>query len=379
MKLVFLSHDSSCTGGAQKCLLDLIKGIRQIHPDWQIYLIFPSQGDFVEACQTYIDGYLIVKMQWWLMEQEKTNSIKKNISYWTHSLKPILKIKRFLKRIQPNQTISNTLVLPHLAIASRWMGISHTWFLHEIPETWHNIALLAGTKQTLKLVNLLSDYVLVPSDYAYRYYQTYLNKSKMHVILQAVEPPPSTSHDTASFSRPSNYSVLLVGAFDTNKGQLELLQAVRLIQQAQNNIHLFLIGPDIGEMDTCIKYVHENSMEEVVEIHPFTSDIYSFYQRTDIVAVCSQTETFGRVAVEAQLCGLPVILANTSANTERITDGVNGLLYEKGNIHDLACKIESLRPKEARQRIRQNLQPEELAKTFSAAAFAQRFCHIITN
>lgn len=377
MKIVFLSHDSSCTGGAQKCLLDLIKGIRQIHPDWQIYLIFPEHGDLVEACQPYINGYLIVKMRWWLMEQKRTLSIKKRFSYWLHSIKPIVKIIRFLKKTQPNQTISNTIVLPHLALASRWAGLTHTWFLHELPGTWQNLALLEGTSKTLKLVSQLSHHVLIPSEYAYRYYQNFIEKSKMQVILQAVE---LAIHNDRSILPKSNiYSVLLVGAFDTNKGQLELLQAVQLIQQSKKNIYLYLIGPDIGEMNACKKYIQDNQMEDIVEIHPFTSDIYSFYQRTDIVVVCSETETFGRVAVEAQVCGLPVILANTSANTERVIDGVTGLLYEKGNIQDLACKIESLRPDEIRQRIQQNLHPEKLAKTFSTKAFAQRFCHIINS
>lgn len=59
--------------------------------------------------------------------------------------------------------------------------------------------------------------------------------------------------------------------------------------------------------------------------------------------VCSTFETFGRVAVEAQKCGLPLILSDVGANPERIEDGVNGLLYQKGNIAELAEKIEILR------------------------------------
>lgn len=378
MTLVFLSHDSSCIGGAQKCLLDLIKGIKQIHPNWEIYLISPGQGDLVEACQPYINGYLIVRMKWWLMEQKKVHSVKKMISYGIHSIKPILRIRRFLQKKQVDYAISNTLVLPHLALACQWTGISHTWFVHEIPDlTWHNMALLTGTRKTLKLVNQLSEHVLVPSDYAYRYYQTYLTPSKLHVIVQAVELP--LSNEATPLSNNDNYSVLLVGAFDSNKGQLELLQAAHLIHQSHKKINVYLIGPDCGEMNSCIQYVQENGMEDFVEIHPFTSDIHSYYRHTDLVVVCSQVETFGRVAIEAQLCGLPVILANTSANTERIIDGVNGLLYEKGNIQDLACKIEELRPKEIRQRMRQNLNLKELATTFSASAFAQRFCNILLN
>ena len=39
MKLVFLSHVSDCAGGAQRCLLDLLRGLKHIHPDWEICLM----------------------------------------------------------------------------------------------------------------------------------------------------------------------------------------------------------------------------------------------------------------------------------------------------------------------------------------------------
>ena len=40
MKLVFLSHVSDCAGGAQRCLLDLLRGLKRIHPDWHSIWFF---------------------------------------------------------------------------------------------------------------------------------------------------------------------------------------------------------------------------------------------------------------------------------------------------------------------------------------------------
>ena len=71
--------------------------------------------------------------------------------------------------------------------------------------------------------------------------------------------------------------------------------------------------------------------------------------------VCSTFETFGRVAVEAQKCGLPLILSDVGANPERIEDGVNGLLYQKGNIAELAEKIEILRDENVRKMLSKNI------------------------
>ena len=56
MKLVFLSHVSDCAGGAQRCLLDLLRGLKRIHPDWQLYMVLPGPGDLLDACSPYLDG-----------------------------------------------------------------------------------------------------------------------------------------------------------------------------------------------------------------------------------------------------------------------------------------------------------------------------------
>ena len=90
MKLVFLSHVSDCAGGAQRCLLDLLRGLKRIHPDWQLYMVLPGPGDLLDACSPYIDGYRFLQMEWWLVgkdmdigTREKLSYIRKPVSY-TH-------------------------------------------------------------------------------------------------------------------------------------------------------------------------------------------------------------------------------------------------------------------------------------------------------
>ena len=63
MKLVFLSHSNDCTGGAQRCLLDLLRGIKQNHPEWEVYMIFSGQGDLIDICSGYINGYYILRSE----------------------------------------------------------------------------------------------------------------------------------------------------------------------------------------------------------------------------------------------------------------------------------------------------------------------------
>ena len=115
-----------------------------------------------------------------------------------------------------------------------------------------------------------------------------------------------------------------------------------------------------------------------VTIIPFTEHIEMYYLLVDVLVVCSGFETFGRVAVEAQKCDLPVILSNVGANPERIQDGVNGLLYAKGDIGDLVAKIEMLRDGHVRSNFVEQIKSIGLER-YSIASFASQFCDSIKS
>lgn len=373
MKLLFLSHDSGCTGGAQKCLLDLLKGIKRNYPGCQIYMIFPMQGDFIEACSPYLDGFRIIRMKWWLIGGNHSIAIKKKISYSYKLLRNSIKLVRYLHEIKPDYGITNTIVIPHLAISCKLLGIKHYWFIHEIPDTtWRDNRFLFKTQAIFRLVDKLSIKVLVPSEYAGRFYQDVIAKDKIRVMTQAVELSfvVNANQDVV---RHEHYTILLVGAFDSNKGQIELLQAVKDIVDKGKDIYCYLVGHDIGLMFACQEYIRKNDLDKYVEIVPFTEYIYQYYNKADVLLVCSALESFGRVAVEAQMCGLPVILSDVGANPERIENGVNGLLYRKGDVDDLVEKIEMLREVTVRKAFSENIDMSMLGEKYSTDSFALDF------
>ena len=48
MRILFFSHGKRANGGAERCLLDLIKGIKQLHESWEIYVVFPAKDELCE-------------------------------------------------------------------------------------------------------------------------------------------------------------------------------------------------------------------------------------------------------------------------------------------------------------------------------------------
>lgn len=66
--------------------------------------------------------------------------------------------------------------------------------------------------------------------------------------------------------RHTRYTILLVGAFDSNKGQMELLQAVKRIVAEGKDILCYLVGPDVGFMPKCQKYIQDNGLDNNVKL-----------------------------------------------------------------------------------------------------------------
>lgn len=378
MKLVFLSHISDCSGGAQRCLLDLLKGIKQEHPDWRIYMVFPNQGDLIDACSPYMDGYTLLRMKWWLVD-DACMTLGKRLVAIRKLLKYSIKLTAYLRKIKPDYGMTNTIMLPHLAFACKILGIKHCWFIHEIPDlTWSNFTPVINYKLLFKLIDKLSTKIVVTSQCTKLHYQKVMTKDKVSLITQAVDLP-LVSDVSLSYGTHARYSILLVGVFDANKGQLELLQAVKQIVSEGRDILCRLVGPDAGFMSVCQRYVINNGLESNVEIVPYTKQIAMYYNWADVLLVCSGFETFCRVAVEAQQYRLPVILSNVGANSERIEDGVNGLLYQKGNMADLIEKIERLRDSAMRKAFSEQINPDTVRKHYSVEHFASSFCALLNR
>ncbi len=62
----------------------------------------------------------------------------------------------------------------------------------------------------------------------------------------------------------------------------------------------------------------------------------------DIFAMPSIEESFGVAAIEASATGLPVVTSRAGGLPEVVEDGVTGFLAERGNVDELAARLEKL-------------------------------------
>ncbi len=129
------------------------------------------------------------------------------------------------------------------------------------------------------------------------------------------------------------------------KGQHILLKA---LAHCPRNVTAIFVGEALfGEQDyveQIHKQVAELRLEKRVRFLGFRSDIVPLMAACDLVAHTSTSpEPFGRVIVEAMLCGRPVVAAEAGGAVELVENGKTGWLIPPGDPQKLAEAIASSR------------------------------------
>ncbi|MEH2193450.1 MAG: glycosyltransferase family 4 protein [Nostoc sp.] len=125
------------------------------------------------------------------------------------------------------------------------------------------------------------------------------------------------------------------------KGQHILIDALAKCPQ---EVTAILVGDALfGEQDY-VKQLHQQvanlGLENRIKFLGFRSDIPQLMAACDLVAHTSTSpEPFGRVIVEAMLCGKPIVAAKAGGVMELVENGLNGFLVTPGEPQELAQVI----------------------------------------
>jgi glycosyltransferase involved in cell wall biosynthesis len=71
-------------------------------------------------------------------------------------------------------------------------------------------------------------------------------------------------------------------------------------------------------------------------------DMPALYQQADVLLFPTVREGFGRAALEAMACGLPVVASDCSSLPELVVDGKGGFLCPVGDVEEFASRIDLL-------------------------------------
>ena len=151
----------------------------------------------------------------------------------------------------------------------------------------------------------------------------------------------STKHRLGKSKRP-----LVIGCASRllrDKGIPELIEAVKILEK---NYHIELqVAGDIFHKNpsSCTpQEIKEWSKISSVTFLGKVSDMVGFWQGCDVAILPSHREGFPKALLEAAACGLPLLGSDVPGVREIVVDGVNGLLFAKGDCQDIARKIEKI-------------------------------------
>src|SRR5216117_3364690 len=131
--------------------------------------------------------------------------------------------------------------------------------------------------------------------------------------------------------------LLYVGRISREKDLDLLAAAYRRLRHEGLPVQLFIVGH--GPYSNAFA----KSLPEAFFTGYLTgSDLAAAYASADIFVFPSTTDTFGNVILEAQACGLPVVVSDSGGPKELVEDKTNGLITKSHDVEDFACAIRSL-------------------------------------
>ncbi len=128
------------------------------------------------------------------------------------------------------------------------------------------------------------------------------------------------------------------GRLSPEKGPIHLINALPHIN---HKFKLLIAGT--GNQQQMLKAQLENlGLQDKVIFLGFVKEMKNIYALFDTLIIPSEHESFGLVAVEAQLMETPVIASDVPGLNEVVIENVSGLQFETKNPKDLAEKINTL-------------------------------------
>jgi glycosyltransferase involved in cell wall biosynthesis len=372
MKLVLVSH-TAAIGGAELVLLELVAGLvdRGVRAD----VVLPGRGPLgprLEAAGARTWG---VPYEWWAGPRR---SLDVAVRRSARNMVAACSIGTLLRRLRPDAVLSNTLTIPSVAVAAKVLRIPHVWYLHEFGEKDHGLSFDLGFRSSVRLVNYLSARVIVNSHAVLDEFSRYIPSRKLRIAYPGVDVPDGLPRVPAPPERP--FRLILVGLKTPSKGQEDAIRAVGLLRGRERDVRLTLVGHSSPAYALHLgRLAREVGADDVVDFVDFTEDRYRYFQQSHAALMCSRSEAFGRVTVEAMKLGLPVIGADRGGTPELVRDRETGLLYPHGDPSALAERIDRLyRDRELRERLGSDARKWAWA-TFSVRRHTQDVMEILAE
>ncbi len=180
-------------------------------------------------------------------------------------------------------------------------------------------------------------------------------KRKLLVIFRGINanyfnPQKISLSKIEKFSKKNSidrdkFIILLPGRLSFWKGQKIFIEALKLLSEQINNqpFEGIIIGGDQGKSvykKQLIALVERYRLKKIIKFIDHCDEMPVAYKIANLVCSCSsEPEAFGRVSVEAQSMGIPIVASDIGGSTETIVKDKTGFLFKSGDSNALTNAI----------------------------------------
>ena len=132
------------------------------------------------------------------------------------------------------------------------------------------------------------------------------------------------------------------------KGQEKLIEALNILNEDYNNSNFeaVILGSDQGRKvykKKLIDLVQRYRLSKKIKFITHCKEMPIAYSLADVVVSASvEPEAFGRVSVEAQAMGKPIIASNLGGSKETVLKGKSGFLYKHDDARQFAKTLNTV-------------------------------------
>lgn len=315
-------------GGAQQCLLDLVPAMHA--EGWHVTCAVPGDGKLIQKLRglgATVDSLRLARL---------TSGRKTPIDFLRFAM-DVPRLSRDIARLAANADliyVNGPRMLPAAAWAARKLRRPLVFHCHN-HLTENSARKLAGLS-----LQLASARVIACCRYVARPLWPFIDPGRMHVLYNG-------SAETAAAKLPGDERRLgMIGRISPEKGQLEFVQAVRLLMHKRTGGSFVICGAPLFSDREAQKYlerVRESARGLPVEFSGWQEDIGATLAQLDMLVVPSLREPGApRVVLEAFAARVPVVAFVSGGIPEIVINNKTGFLVEPPTAEALAARLEAL-------------------------------------
>ena len=365
--VVFVSH-TGIVGGAERSLLGILKGLDRDRFD--ATLCAPSEGALLERARGL--GIAIAEID--AVSAAYAGGLSRGS--W-NLLDAARRARNTIRRLQPGLVHANSLRAGLVASLAVGRSVPTIWHVRDLLPP-HPANRLIGTVGRLCGVRWVANSLAVATSLRT------VTSSPVRVVYNGIQVERFIG-DAVPWPRipPDVFPIVgIIGQIIPWKGQLELIDAFARLITEHPGAQLWIIGSPLFreeslQYEAAIKSrMTRPDVQGKIFLFGAREDIPEALAALDILVINSTAEPFGRVILEAQAAGVPVVATRAGGAVEVVTHQTTGWLVRPGDTADMAQALITLAGDEA---LRQRLAQEGRAQVrtrFTNASMVDRMAAI---